>query len=91
MVRPTETAITTRSIWEGDAPILLISHDHDGTWQFLPGTAVAISEGMVVHLAHITEREPRLIDLADLPPGWGAERSGPDAPWERFELAEGDE
>lgn len=87
---PDATAITTRGIWDRSEPILLVLHDDDGTWQFLPGTTVEIVDGMVVHLGHITDREPALTELADLPRGWAAERATPTAPWGRFACPDAD-
>ena len=84
-------AFTTRGIWEGGEPILLGFHDRDGTWEFLPGTTVETADGVPIHVGLVTDREPSLADLVDLPPGWGAERGSQDAPWERFEWPDAEE
>jgi hypothetical protein len=77
---------TTQQIMDLEEPILLVSHEQNGDWQFLPGRAVDVAEGVALHLAHVVERHPEVHELADLPRGWGAERDSPDVPWRRFPL-----
>ena len=65
-----------------------MAHDSDGDWQFLdddydddqPGSEDDIA---LVHLAHIVERFPEVVLLADLPVGWTAQRDTADEPWTR--------
>jgi hypothetical protein len=76
-------AITTRQVIEDDLPILLVSHDEDGDWQFLCGTSNESDDGRVVSLKHIVETYPSVAELADLPMGWQAFRDEPDGPWQR--------
>lgn len=85
------TAYSTRSIVDGDRPILLVIHSEDETWQFLPGDELTTAEGVALHLAHIIDAHPDLTPLADLPPGWGAERQSTTGPWERLPWPEDDE
>jgi GNAT superfamily N-acetyltransferase len=76
-------AITTRQVLEG-APILRVAHDaDDGSWQFLCGTTDETSDGRVVGLGSLCDRDPSLLGLADLPEGWSAWRERPGAPWRR--------
>jgi hypothetical protein len=77
---------TTQAIMDLKEPILLVSHEDNGDWQFLPGRAIDVAEGVTLHLGHIVERHPEVHELADLGRGWGAERDSPDAPWRRFKL-----
>lgn len=83
---PDLAVLTTRSIVQGGAWIAHVSRDgDDGGWQFHdsgPG-APREAEGMVASLRAMTERDPTLHELADLPEGWRAWRSGPAAPWRR--------
>lgn len=77
---------TTRQIVEDRAPILLVTHeisDGQDDWQFLPGDPVLPEDVTVVHLAHLVMFRPTLRDLADLSPGWEAERESPLHPWVR--------
>ncbi len=69
---------------QGERPILLVVHDADGDWQFLDGEVVDEAEGVAVHLAHIVDPRPELEVVADLPPGWAAERASAEAAWERY-------
>ncbi len=73
---------------EGEQPILLVVHDDDGTWQFMPGASVEIDDGVALHLVHIVERHPYIHEIGDLPPGWAAERDTTSDPWRRIPLSE---
>ena len=81
---PNTAAITTRPVMDDGAPILLVIHDlEDGGWQFLCGTTNDTSEARVVGLGRVCARDARLLELADLPEGWGAWRKDVLAPWQR--------
>jgi len=80
---PHRSVITQRHIAAREAPILLVSHERDDSgWQFLDGspspTALAVA-----HMHHLIELDPSLNELSDLPVGWQAWRSAPNAPWQR--------
>ena len=83
---PNCPAFTTIQILEHDAPILLVSHEPDGTWQFLPGTDVNRADMKVVWLSHFLGHDHSLAQLADLPRGWQAERDALDKLWMRSPL-----
>lgn len=73
-------------------PVLQVSHDCDGDWQFLDATTETPSECVLLCLGCIYERDATLAEISDLPRGWGAYRSAVGAPWERWEdLQEEDE
>jgi hypothetical protein len=81
---PNVAVITTRSVIEDNAPILLVAHDEeDGAWQFLPGGTVREEDARVVALRRIWERDPSVAELADLPEGCEASRASPSGPWQR--------
>ncbi len=81
---PNTAAITTRSVLDDGAPILLVTHDlEDGGWQFLDGAAASSSEARVVGLGRMCARDASLLELADLPEGWRAWRPNAGAPWQR--------
>ena len=61
---------TTKPVIRGGLPILLVSHDTDGDWHFLCGTTNQVDDAAVVSLGGILQRDPTLVDLADLPEGW---------------------
>ena len=81
---PNCAVITLRQIIEGDAPILLVTHDMDDHgWQFLSGQDIRVEDSAVVALSEIAERDPSVIELADMPPGWRAWRRSVSDPWMR--------
>jgi hypothetical protein len=80
---------TLKRVIRGEAPVLFVSHDEDdGGWQFLDGAEAAVEDAALVGLREMTEIDPTLIELADLPIGWSARRSGPDEPWQRIDPEE---
>ena len=76
--------ITLKRIVDRTAPILLVSHDiDDGGWQFLDGGTANEDDASIVSLGEILELDPTIRDVADLPLGWIAERTGVGKPWKR--------
>jgi hypothetical protein len=82
---PDTVAFIVWRIVKGETPILLVSHDDDGDWQFLDGEAVLTSDAARVSLANVVRMDPGVVELADLPPGWYARRDAPGSPWTRAE------
>jgi hypothetical protein len=80
---PNVMVFTVRQIINDGHPILLVSRDEDGMWQFLTGETLAMSDAMLVCLKEVLRRDGSLAELADLPVGWGAWRGRPDSPWNR--------
>ena len=76
---------TTRAVLRDGHPVLLVSHDREGEWQFLCGTTVRPQDGQIVSLGSILERDPSLAEVADLPEGWTAYRQAVRAEWQRRE------
>ena len=73
--------ITLRSIVFGGAPILRVSKDADDHgWQFLGGADADMADASVVLLEEIVKRNPSVLQVADLPPGWRAWRMSPSSP-----------
>ena len=76
--------MTLRSIIFGGEPILYVTHDaHDHGWQFLDGKPVDMSNAALVSLDNIVHRDPSVLELADMPPGWCATRATKSSPWRR--------
>lgn len=76
--------VTLRSIVKGGRPILHVTHDaDDGARQFLEGSTVSEDNASVVSLEEITRIDPSVMELADLPLGWYANRSTATEPWRR--------
>ena len=84
-------AFTTRRVIEQGLPVLLVSHDLDGEWQFLCGTTTETADCRIVCMGCAYERDQTIADVADLPIGWMAEREVVGSPWERFPRAADDE
>lgn len=84
---PNTAVFTLRSIVDGRAPILRVSHDaDDGAWQFLDGSsALREEEAMVIALSEILGLDNSVAELASLPLGWVATRENRDSPWVRKE------
>jgi len=66
-------------------PVLQVSHDEDGDWQFLDASSDELGECVLLCLGCVVERDPTLTEISDLPRGWGAFRPEPEASWERWE------
>jgi hypothetical protein len=83
-----EAVITIDSILSGEKPILRVVHDaSDGGWQFLTGEQVEAHQAKVVSLQTITELDPTVLELADLPQGWFAERQSVAGSWQSWPAA----
>jgi len=81
---PNCAVITLRSIVFDGAPILLVFHDEDDHgWQLLGGGEFDLADAAIVSLKEIIRRDPTVLQIADLPPGWSAWRSAPNAAWQR--------
>jgi hypothetical protein len=81
---------TTRQVLEGQ-PILRVSHETDGDWQFLCDTTTKLTDARVVCLEELVKRDPTVNNLFQLPYGWFAWREALDADWqiEESEPADG--
>lgn len=81
---PNVATLTTRGVIDGTEWIATVSHDEDdGAWQFIGERGASMGEAMLVALRQIFERDATIAELADLPEGWSAWRTGPDQPWQR--------
>ena len=71
-------------IFNNTKPVLFVTRD-DSDWSFLCGEGHEdIAENCrVVGIGHILERDPTLLALLDLPPGWEAERKSAGDAWIR--------
>lgn len=81
--------VAHHSLLTGDGSPRLVTHDRDGWWQALDGVSSAEpGEAVVACMMCLIELHPELAELADLPPGWAAEREEPGTPWLRGERAQ---
>ena len=76
-------SFTTTCVVRENFPVLLVSHDEEGDWQFLCGTTNSSKDCLIVCLGCAFERDRSIGELADLPLGWQARRKSKDLPWER--------
>jgi hypothetical protein len=72
---------TTREVVQG-SPVLLVCHDDDdGSWQFIGPSGASMDTAMLVSLHEVTIIHPDIMQLADLPYGWRAQRATSGEPW----------
>jgi len=79
----TTLAICCVHVLERTRPILRVSHDEDGDWQFLCGESHETSEGRVICMGCALEIDGTLVAIAGLKAGWGADRDSQEAVWVR--------
>lgn len=75
----------TDEVFRLGAPVLWAVHDRDGDWVFGGVSDFDEATTSLVHLSHVAARHSEIVDLADLPRGWRAERASPNDDWEREE------
>ena len=81
---PNAAVFTVRQIVDGQMPILYVSHEEeDGAWQFLTGEQITTADALLVGLKNIVNRDPSVLELAELPNGWIATRNNIGVPWQR--------
>jgi hypothetical protein len=74
----------SQTVFDKTEPIVYVSRDSDGSWQFL-GDSMSDGGGPVIScLHHPIDADPTLEELFDLPVGWIAERAVPGEPWLRY-------
>jgi hypothetical protein len=72
--------VTTRQVCNGE-PILYVSHDNEGHWQFHTGSAPKQTDAVMVCFEAITKLDPTINELFDLQYGWHAWRNSLDDKW----------
>jgi hypothetical protein len=80
----TATYSTAKIVRDG-LPVLRVSHDHDGDWQFLDATTEEPGECVLRCFGCVFESDATLAEISDLPRGWSAFREEVGADWERWE------
>jgi hypothetical protein len=77
-------AITSRDVLEDGHPVLVVIHySEDHSRAFVSGETSEVADGRVVSMASSIACDPSLAEVADLAPGWVAQRSYVGGPWER--------
>ena len=65
----------------------MVSHDADDHgWSFLTGEGVSNEDVKLVSMASIVKLDPTVIEVADLLPGWTAERDSVGSGWTRSQV-----
>lgn len=84
--KPHTKVFISKAVQEGEEWITYVTHDlSDGAWQILGESGIESGGPELACLHKMAEKDPTLVELADLPKGWYAERRAPGEPWERFE------
>ena len=76
-------AVIQRTVLNGDEPAREVIHADDGSWLVGDGVNDTNVPGAIVasHMRHAVERNSSIAELAGMPPGHIATRSGPGSPW----------
>ncbi len=83
---PNVAAITSKHITVDKAPILLVTHyKDDHSWGFLSGKTCTMEDAHVVSMQEIVKLDETVFGIADLPPGWSAQRETVGGEWNRYE------
>jgi uncharacterized lipoprotein YbaY len=65
-------------------PILpVVDYEEDGSWASLEGGTFLEKDATLVTLESVVRVDLSVVELADLPLGWLAERTAASAPWSR--------
>ncbi len=76
--------VTSKGIMlEGESVVRVYHDEEDHGWQFHPAEGIPMDVAMRVTLESVVKLDPALLHVADLPPGWFAEREHAGAPWIR--------
>jgi hypothetical protein len=74
----------TDAVAQRRLPVLQVTHDDDGDWQFLDAVE-ELGEPVLHCLGCVYTADPTLAEISDLPRGWSAFREHAGAPWERWQ------
>ncbi|MBS2032152.1 MAG: hypothetical protein JST54_29910 [Deltaproteobacteria bacterium] len=76
--------VTTRQVLRENAPITVVIHySDDHSWAFLGGDDFKVSDGLLIAMSEAAELDPTLFEVADLEPGWTAQRDHVCGSWTR--------
>ena len=79
--RPDTAVFSCVHILNGEKPILHVTHDSEGDWQFLCGESHSVSEGAVLSLYEIYMTDNSVGQLADMKCGQSADRNNLKSEW----------
>lgn len=82
-----KSVITCNHVFDQTNPILYVTHDHDGDWQFLCGRDDHKEEnGKIISLKNAVDLDNTLNDLYEMPLGFGAQRTAIGKKWNPFRI-----
>lgn len=81
---PDTCVLTCRHMLDEHAPVLRITHDQDGIWQFLCGKSHETADARVLSLMELWRMAPSAGRVAGLPCGCTAERKHRLARWRQY-------
>ena len=78
---PDTAVFTCCHVLNGERPILYVSHDEDGYWQFLCGAEHSDEEARIVSLLSILQLDSSVGDLAQMERGYYTESMDDKSNW----------
>jgi hypothetical protein len=83
-----KAVFTCDHVLSGDRPILFVSHDKEGDWQFLCGHDDHTDNSVkIISLKQATEIDATVNDLFEMPLNVSAERSSVKCKWKPFRMS----
>ena len=79
--KPNTAVFTCVHVLNRERPILHVTHDEDGDWQFLCGAQHDVEEGRVIALEEAYALDPSVGQLAGLNYGRSADRADINSGW----------
>jgi hypothetical protein len=80
-------AFVTAGVQENLASVRSVLLDEDGDWQLFDVPEDTPGEPRLLHLFHILDADPSVLEVLDLAPGEAADRASPSDAWVRGDLA----
>lgn len=72
---------TSKYVVMQNSPIVYVAHHEDGAWEFWGEQIIDESEIMLVTLEQIIKKDISILELADLPVEFSAQRKSKDNDW----------
>ena len=79
--KPNTAVITCLHVLNHERPILHVTHDEDGDWQFLCGEEHRVDEARVIALDEAYELDRSVGKLAEMADGHSADRKDESSDW----------
>jgi hypothetical protein len=79
-------AFVTAGVQENLASVQSVLRDEDGDWQLFDAPEDTPGEPLLLHLFHVLDADPSVLEVLDLAPGEAADRASPGDAWVRGDL-----